>query len=627
MTMNDFIVDFSPRTAKHLGIQMYSTLPPVLSELITNSFDADAETATITFNDKNKSIEVADDGNGMSFNELNSSFLTIGRNRRESEGTDESEKKKRKVTGKKGLGKLSVFGVSKQIEVLTIKDNKKNGFVLDYNKMLNTPSDEKYSPETLYKNNEVTEKSYTIITLKDVERKTDFNLESTAKSLAARLNLFQNGDFKVILKKDGNDDIILDQTYKKSLYTYQYSWVVPNDKIFVDELEYAKKHNIHGIIQSTEKPIDEKLSGIALFARGKLVNEHSFYDLNTSKNFAFGYLTGEIHVDFVDEHIENDNVATSRGSLVWERDELSPLQAWLQRIIEIAAKEWKKRRQNETKELVEKEMKGKTIDAWLTTLGTHDRKLAKKITNSILDSQMTPKKSADLITYIQGAFDFESFKNFAADLKDEELSSGRILELIKEWKAVEAKELYKVWIGRIETINKLEEFINKDTKEVGKGESMHEFLKQFPWILEPRANQFQDEVWFSEQLKEKFPEKDLDIDDRRIDFLCQGFNDTLYVVEIKRSQKSISKKEFRQLEDYVDFVKSLCGNSESSYRSVAGYIIGKKLADSMGAKEQMERAEGNRMYLKTYQELLQQAKNYHNEFIQAFENTNQKLLG
>ena len=65
---------------------------------------------------------------------------------------------------------------------------------------------------------------------------------------------------------------------------------------------------------------------------------------------------------------------------------------------------------------------------------------------------------------------------------------------MREWEWVEAKEMYQVCIGRIETINKLEQYITSDTKEIGKDESMHKFLKSFPWLLEPRATKIQDEV-------------------------------------------------------------------------------------------------------------------------------------
>ena len=57
-----------------------------------------------------KSIRVRDDGHGMTFSELNEQFLKIGRNRRAESCKDETEGG-RKVLGKKGLGKLSMFGI------------------------------------------------------------------------------------------------------------------------------------------------------------------------------------------------------------------------------------------------------------------------------------------------------------------------------------------------------------------------------------------------------------------------------------------------------------------------------------------------------------------------------------
>ncbi len=39
---NKLRLQFDIHTIEHLGVQMYKTLPPVLSELISNSYDADA---------------------------------------------------------------------------------------------------------------------------------------------------------------------------------------------------------------------------------------------------------------------------------------------------------------------------------------------------------------------------------------------------------------------------------------------------------------------------------------------------------------------------------------------------------------------------------------------------------
>ena len=78
---------FTPNTIEHLGVRMYSQLPPVLSELIANAYDADATEVKILLQDTaEKEIVVSDNGHGMSFDELNEKFLTIGRNRRTDDG-------------------------------------------------------------------------------------------------------------------------------------------------------------------------------------------------------------------------------------------------------------------------------------------------------------------------------------------------------------------------------------------------------------------------------------------------------------------------------------------------------------------------------------------------------------
>ena len=44
---------FDPKTIEHLGVKMYSTLPPALAELISNSYDADAGQVSIEFLEQN----------------------------------------------------------------------------------------------------------------------------------------------------------------------------------------------------------------------------------------------------------------------------------------------------------------------------------------------------------------------------------------------------------------------------------------------------------------------------------------------------------------------------------------------------------------------------------------------
>ena len=48
MTVSPFEMRFDPQKINHLGLRMYSSLPPALAEIISNSYDADAENVTIT---------------------------------------------------------------------------------------------------------------------------------------------------------------------------------------------------------------------------------------------------------------------------------------------------------------------------------------------------------------------------------------------------------------------------------------------------------------------------------------------------------------------------------------------------------------------------------------------------
>jgi len=43
-----FRMEFDVYTIKHLGLQMYSTLPPVIGELVANGWDANATKVEIT---------------------------------------------------------------------------------------------------------------------------------------------------------------------------------------------------------------------------------------------------------------------------------------------------------------------------------------------------------------------------------------------------------------------------------------------------------------------------------------------------------------------------------------------------------------------------------------------------
>lgn len=124
----------SPRILDHLGISAYNSLRKCLAELAANAHDADATEVRIGLPDtldQNATIELEDNGVGMSAAELDEDYLFIGRDRRKDSG--ERTAKNRLVVGSKGIGKLAGFGVASRIEVTTRKAGAQSQVVLDRN--------------------------------------------------------------------------------------------------------------------------------------------------------------------------------------------------------------------------------------------------------------------------------------------------------------------------------------------------------------------------------------------------------------------------------------------------------------------------------------------------------------
>ena len=333
-------MDFDPNTIEHLGISMYARLPPVIAELIANSYDADAEVVTIELSDKdpeNKSITISDDGSGMNFNEINNKFLKIGRNRRKIEGKDITDGG-RKVIGKKGIGKLSVFGVAEEVSITTIKEGIKNKFSMSLGDIKN--GGQPYKPIQEIKDEPCQEDSGTKIELIKLRRKSLFEPEEIAKDLANRFLIFDEGfKTKLIYNEDEGNIIDINNEYRFKDLEEEFKWTFPNEGV---KFEYDKKEEIQGELYASKKPVNSNMKGIYLISRGKLVNKPEFYGIKET-DYAHEYLTGWLKVDFIDDY-EDELISTNRESLNWEDERTEPLKEYLKKIISFVIRSWRNQR-------------------------------------------------------------------------------------------------------------------------------------------------------------------------------------------------------------------------------------------------------------------------------------------
>jgi uncharacterized protein (TIGR02391 family) len=388
---NILAMSFDPNTIEHLGVRMYSQIPTAIAELVANSYDADAKNVVISLYDNgDKKIIVQDDGIGMTFDEINKYFLKIGRNRRD-EGQIKSPSG-RTMTGKKGLGKLALFGIGDTIEVTTVKKGEMVQFRMNWQDLKNT-KESNYTPQVISRK-ECDDKPGTTITLSDLKRKSPFDVEDLAISLSKLFSLFDNS-FKVIAKKDGVE-ISVDNNLKYSNLDEEFRFSFPNYLKKIEE-DYPSKDEISGAIITTEKPLKPEMRGITLFANGRLVNSPEFFGRSESSHF-YSYVTGWLDVDFVDNWKE-DVISTNRQSLNWDLDNTKALRDFLQTILSEIQKDWREERKQKRRKTLTEKLKI-DIGEWYGKLPSDIQPKVESIVDSIEKSELSSDNQTNTVANI-----------------------------------------------------------------------------------------------------------------------------------------------------------------------------------------------------------------------------------
>lgn len=384
-------MSFDPQTIEHLGVKMYSKLPNAIAELVANSYDAESPEVHIilTDNDKEKSIAVVDKGIGMSFDEINENFLRIGRKRRESDN-GLSTNGKRKVTGRKGLGKLAFFGIGDTIQIITKKNGNCVTFSMNWNDIIHSKTPN-YEPQYTIETCDSYDQGTTII-LTNLKRKTAFDAEGLANSLARLFDFFDD-DFIADITLNNYKPIPIDKSLRYRNIDAQFTWKIPT--VIKDKEHYLYKKHIIGELLATEKPLKPGLRGITLYAHGRMVNAPEFFGVGESSHF-YSYLTGWLDVDFVDEQ-EDDFISTDRQSLSWDLPITSELRDNLKLLLSSIERNWRAQRKTERQRKITEKTKV-DIDQWYPTLTPDIQKGVEKIVDSVVEnSELESEKQSEVV--------------------------------------------------------------------------------------------------------------------------------------------------------------------------------------------------------------------------------------
>jgi len=217
-------------------------------------------------------------------------------------------------------------------------------------------------------------------------------------------------------------------------------------------------------------------------------------------------------------------------------------------------------------------------------------------------------------------YSFEGFKQFTAELDElQELDNEHAIRLLTDWNNIEAKEYAKITIGRIKTIEQFEKFIKDNASERG---IIQKFLEEFPWLLDPKMSKFEREITYTNLLKRNFSdETDLPDSNRRLDFLCTNSAGVIHIIELKRPRIKLKTKEIQQISEYVEFIETQFPQTQGH---VKGFLISDNMTYEPGAEKVRKGLESVDIFVKSYSDLLAEARRYNNDLYRMYENISSK---
>ena len=468
---NQLTMRFDPKVIEHLGVRMYSTLPPVLSELIANSYDADATEVEVNLYDNDeKKIVVKDNGLGMSFDEISEKFLVIGRNRRE-DGNDMTPNG-RKVIGKKGLGKLSFFGIVRTITIDTIQQGRRNVFTMDWNDLMNSAGGQYLiNPQKV---NEAVQgsDSGTRITLTNINRESDFSEELLANSIA-RYFIFDE-DFTVTMCHNNRETVTLSNDMHFSALGEEFSWTFPDDFAHL-ESDYRQHGKIQGKIITPKKPIAPRFDsrGISLFSRGKLVQAPYQFADSTSSHF-FSYMTGWLQVDFIEDFSE-DVISTNRQSINWGHVQASELHKYLEKCIQFVQVSWREKRKDKKIAEIDQSLEAVSIEDWTRSLPENIQGNFQTIVECLIEDfpEIESDQSAQLFIELKKLippYPYYHWRNLHPAIKDylyEDYKNGKYLSAAREGVIIYENTVRKILglqLSEVDLMNRAFKFDSQNNK-------------------------------------------------------------------------------------------------------------------------------------------------------------------
>lgn len=620
---------------EHLGINLYSNLPAVLSEIVANSWDADATEVRMNIKGINR-IEIIDNGIGMNEKDINDKFLLVGYKKRDDGFAETSSG--RKVMGRKGIGKLSLFSIANKITIISKKANEEiNAFVMNVDDIREVAKKEQTYEPTPLSNNELPKQidhSGTIIILEELKRERiqKYNIKI---NLARRFSIIgSQNNFKVFV--DDEEIALEDRNYFKKL---DYIWYFgENSEKFVNLCNAnikSKKLNasfgnysIAGWIGNARESgllqeRDNNLNKIAILVRGKLAQEDILSDFRIGGLYT-KFLIGEINADFLDTDDDKDIATSNRQRIIEDDSRYVDLKNFLKKQLQIISTQRKDFKEQEGRE---EALQYEPIKEWYDSLDKNIQKRADKLFGKINQISSDDLDRKTLIKH--GVLAFENMKmRHALDSLDKinEDNLEEFLEIFNNYKDIEASAYYDITKGRLNIIESFKNKVGNNQKE----KVLQQYIFDNLWLLDPSWERGTENAKMEEVVQLVAEKDSKESKQGRIDIHYRQTAKKHLIIELKRANVKITTpKIMEQLSKYENAIRKQLRNLNVEHEEIECIFICGETPNSWidiatKTKEQKALKEMNIRVL-TYDELIQQSYNAYKEYMNK-EQENGRIL-
>lgn len=655
MPESPYHMTLSLNLLNHLGINLYSNVPAVLSETVANAWDADAESVDIVIDKDYGSIVITDDGHGMDLADINGRYLTVGYRRRDpgNQGAV-TAKLKRPVMGRKGIGKLSLFSIARDIRIYTVKNGKKCGF-----KMLLSEIEERIKDhEGIYRPSPLPDfpadlKNGTRIVLFDLKKSQHQTEAALRKRLARRFSILGEKT-RFALKINSKPVRISDRGYFSKL---QFLWHYgPIDDLPVsnpanlggceeraneiavpaDGNNAAQKFHVTGWIGTVKesgdlKDEEDNLNKIVVMVRGKMAQEDILEDFNEGGMYS-KYLIGELHADFLDLNEQADIATSSRQKIMEDDPRYFALREFVQTELKHIQNKWTDLR---NKRGTEEAMQIPAIKEWFDELGGDAKRKANSLFGKI--NQLTVESPDDkkrLFKYSVLAFEHLRFKQDLDALeKINPENLAQIGELFADLDDIEASLYHEIIHGRLETIDVLQRSVDDNQLE----NVIRDYIADKLWLLDPGWERATDSEFVESSLTKEFDDYDFKLTKEetagRLDIKYATMTGLHVIIELKRPDRAVKLGELMDQGDKYErgLRKLLVQHNRANEPIEVVFLLGKPLPGWDVPERRHKDADtlhsrGMRALL--YRELLDNSRKIYGEYLEKRKKAGriQKLL-